>query len=344
MKYVLFACVWLLCMNVSAQTGKPDPKAKFVLVIHGGAGSAKRGHVSAGQEQAYNDGLNRALAVGYNILVRGGTALDAVEAAVIVLEDDSNFNAGRGAVMTNEGRCELDASIMDGKTLKAGAVAGVTTVRNPIDAARKVMDNSPHVMMVSTGAERFAAANECSIVDNSYFHTERSRRALQKAREHDSLSKENQKKKSLLNQPENRDWKYGTVGAVALDASGNLAAATSTGGMTNKRFGRVGDSPIIGAGTYADNNTCAISCTGWGEYFIRLGMAKAVSDRIELKGMSIDEAAKEMIYTKLEDLGGDGGLIGVDKNGNITMPFNTSGMFRAYIKSTGEKEVLIYKD
>ena len=167
---------------------------------------------------------------------------------------------------------------------------------------------------------------------------------MQKAREHDSLSKENQKKKSLLNQPENRDWKYGTVGAVALDASGNLAAATSTGGMTNKRFGRVGDSPIIGAGTYADNNTCAISCTGWGEYFIRLGMAKAVSDRIELKGMSIDEAAKEMIYTKLEDLGGDGGLIGVDKNGNITMPFNTSGMFRAYIKSTGEKEVLIYKD
>ncbi|MCD6064208.1 MAG: isoaspartyl peptidase/L-asparaginase [Flavipsychrobacter sp.] len=342
MKQLLTYLFIIAAIPALAQTKLVDKDAKFVLVIHGGAGSVNRKNMTPDKEKAYTDGLQRALTVGYNILVRGGSAVDAVQACIMVLEDDSLFNAGKGAVMTHEGHCELDASIMDGKSLKAGAVAGVTTVRNPICAARAVMEKSRHVMMAGKGAEMFAAENNCSIVDNSYFHTERSRRALEGAIRDDSIREIKQKKS--VNDPENRDNKYGTVGAVALDASGNLAAATSTGGMTNKRFGRIGDSPIIGAGTYADNNSCAISCTGWGEYFIRLGMAKAVADRIELKGMKLDDAAKEMILTKLPALGGDGGLIGVDKEGNITMPFNTSGMYRAYIKSTGEKEILMYRD
>lgn len=345
MKYILVFALWLASFPAMAQGNKLAGKdARFVLVIHGGAGSVQRGSLSAETEKAYTEGLQRALAVGYNILVRNGSALDAVEAAVSVLEDDSMFNAGKGAVFTSEGKNELDASIMDGKTLKAGAVAGVTTVRNPVAAARKVMEQSAHVLMAGKGAEKFAEEQGCSMVPPFYFYTERSWKALQKVKAQEAEKQELKKKKSSLNQPGNHDWKYGTVGAVALDAAGNLAAATSTGGMTNKRFGRIGDSPIIGAGTYADNNTCAVSCTGWGEYFIRLSIAKSISDRIELKGMPIDSAASEMIFTRLAGLGGDGGLIGVDKNGNIAMPFNTNGMFRAYIKSNGEKQVLMYRD
>lgn len=343
MKYVLVLMQLFIAAIACAQT-QPDAKHRFVLMIHGGAGSVTRGSLSAAEEKAYTDGLNKALTTGYHILARGGTALDAVEAAITVLEDDSLFNAGKGAVFTHEGRNELDASIMDGKTLKAGAVAGVTTVRNPIKAARLVMDKSEHVMLAGKGAEKFAKEQGCTMVDPSYFRTERSWKALQRVLAEDAERSELKRKKSMLKQPANRDSKYGTVGAVALDDDGNLAAATSTGGMTNKRFGRIGDSPIIGAGTFADNNTCAISCTGWGEYFIRLSIARSISDRMELKGMTLDAAAREMILEKLPALGGDGGMIGVDKNGNITMPFNTNGMYRGYVRSDGQIVVKIYKD
>jgi beta-aspartyl-peptidase (threonine type) len=314
---------------------------QYALVIHGGAGSLTPGNVSSERENAYRQGLQNALNAGEKILKAGGTALDAVVAAIKVLEDDSLFNAGKGAVFTSEGKNELDASIMDGKTLKAGAVAGVTTVKNPITAARAVMDKSPHVMMAGKGAEQFAKDKGCTIVAPSYFRTEEQWNTLQ------NIKKDEQKdlkdKKSYLNQPENHDFKYGTVGAVALDKNGNLAAGTSTGGMTNKSFGRIGDSPVIGAGTYANNKTCAISCTGWGEYFIRLVMAKSISDRMELAKMSLNTAAEEMMMHQLPELGGDGGMIGLDKAGNITNHFNTPGMMRAFIKSNGETAVKLFK-
>ena len=317
--------------------------SKYALVIHGGAGSMTREQLTPAKEKAYTEGLQRALTIGYNMLVRGKTAVEVAEAVVMVLEGDSLFNAGKGAVFANNGRNELDASIMDGKTLRAGAVAGVTTIRNPVNAARMVMEESRHVMLSGKGAEEFAAQKGCSMVHPSYFFTKEKWDNLQKVKARDSLS-DLQKKKTGILQPGNYDDKYGTVGAVVMDIHGNLAAATSTGGMTNKKWGRIGDSPIIGAGTYADNKTCAISCTGWGEYFIRLGIARAVSDRMELKGMSLDSAAKEMIMTKLPALGGDGGLIGVDRNGNITMPFCTSSMMRAWIKWDGTKEIKLFKN
>ena len=284
---------------------------------------------------------------GYAVLKAGGTSLDAVETAVKVLEDNPLFNAGKGAVFTNEGKNELDAAIMDGKTLKAGSIAGVTTIRNPITAARAVMEKSEHVMMAGKGAEKFASQNGCEIVDPGYFYTEDRFKGLQKAKALDStkalLDHNTPKQEALLKQPGNNDYKYGTVGSVALDSKGNLAAATSTGGMTNKKFGRIGDVPIIGAGTYANNSTCAISCTGWGEFFIRLVMAKSISDRMELVKMPLKQAADEMVMKKLPELGGDGGLIAVDKDGNIAMPFNTSGMYRGYIDANGKLSVEIYK-
>jgi beta-aspartyl-peptidase (threonine type) len=327
----------LLCLSFQLQA------QKFVLLIHGGAGSLQPGMESPEREAALRGGMQRALDAGNEILKRGGAALDAVEAAIKVLEDDSLFNAGRGSVFTAEGKNEMDASIMDGKSLKAGAVAGVTTVKNPITSARAVMDKSPHVMMAGEGAERFAQENGCTIVDPGYFRTEAQYRTLIDVQRSERGSKSEKEKKSFLNQPENRDYKYGTVGAVALDKNGNLAAGTSTGGMTNKSFGRIGDSPVIGAGTYADNRTCAISCTGWGEYFIRLVMAKSISDRMELSKMSLDDAAREMMMQRLPDLGGDGGMIGIDKEGSIVNYFNTPGMFRAWIKWNGETAVKLFK-
>ncbi|HQX71725.1 MAG TPA: isoaspartyl peptidase/L-asparaginase, partial [Chitinophagaceae bacterium] len=264
------------------------------------------------------------------------------------MEDDPLFNAGKGAVFTNEGKNELDAAIMDGKTLEAGSVAGVTIIRNPITAARAVMEKSPHVMMTGAGAEKYAKQQGLEIVDPSYFYTEERWRGLQKAKQQDSLKMyldhADTTNRGMLKQWENKDYKYGTVGAVALDRYGNLAAATSTGGMTNKKFGRVGDAPIIGAGTYANNNTVAISGTGWGEYFIRLVMAKSISDMMEFGKMKLNVAADEMVMKKLPALGGDGGLIAVDKQGNIAMPFCTEGMYRGYIKNTGEKVIKIYKE
>lgn len=324
----------MLCCNIAAPGQNSHD---YVILVHGGAGIMKRGSISKADEQLYRQGIQRALDAGRNVLAAGGTAIDAVQAAITVLEDDSMFNAGKGAVVAANGRVELDASIMDGKTLGAGAVAGVGNVKNPIVAARGVMDVSGHVMLAREGAEAFAKKNGCVIVDPSYFLTEKSKKQKQKF-------DEQRDKKSMLGQPGNMDSKYGTVGAVALDKQGNLASGTSTGGMTGKKYGRVGDSPIIGAGTYADNNSCAVSCTGWGEYFIRLGMAKSVCDRVELQNMPVKKAASLMIHTRLQEMGATGGLIAVDKDGNIAVEFNTEGMHRGWIRERGETVIELYKD
>lgn len=341
----------LLCTVAGAQNKAPgttpNQKPKFMLVIHGGAGTILKQNMTPEREKAYTQSLEKALQAGYAILNRGGSALDAVEATVRVMEDDSLFNAGKGAVFTNEGKNELDAAIMNGRNLAAGSVASVTTIKNPVTAARAVMEKSEHVMLIGKGAEQFAKEQGLEIVDPSYFFTQRSWRALLKQKESDSLMLLNPRnrdnKGTYLKQPGNNDYKYGTVGAVALDMQGNLAAATSTGGMTNKKFGRVGDAPIIGAGTYANNASCAVSCTGWGEFFIRLGVAKSVSDLMEYKNYTVSQAAEEMIMKKVPALGGDGGLIALDREGNFTMTFNTAGMYRGYIKPDGKPVVSIYK-
>jgi len=273
--------------------------------------------------------LAEAVDIGYAILEKGGTSLDAVEAVVQRLEDDSLFNAGKGSVFNSEGKVELDASIMDGNTLKAGAVAGVHHVKNPIRLARTVMEKSEHVFFIGDGAEKFAQEHGLELVDESYFFTEARWQSLQKAKAKESLTEKE---------------KHGTVGAVALDQHGNLAAATSTGGMTNKKFGRIGDSPIIGAGTYADNETCAISATGHGEYFIRAVVAHDIASLIRYKRLSIQAAAEEVVMNKLAKLGGTGGIIAIDRNANIAMPFNTDGMYRAYKVQGGKTFVAIYKD
>ena len=354
--FVLFSLFFF--ERAIAQTTSPA-KGRFVLVIHGGAGTILKSQMTPEKEKAYTDALNEALEKGSAILSKSGSALDAVEASVRVLEDNPLFNAGKGAVFTNEGKNELDAAIMNGKTLEAGSVAGVTTIKNPISAARTVMEKSPHVMMVGKGAEQFAKQQGLEIVDPSYFYTENRWQGLQKAKQEDSLqqtSKDTIKRthafSEFLYSPPYGGLvgKYGTVGAVALDQHGNLAAATSTGGMTNKKFGRVGDAPIIGAGTYANNKTVAVSGTGWGEFFIRLVMAKSISDMIEFGKIKLKAAADEMIMKRLPALGGDGGLIAVDKDGNIAMPFCTEGMYRGYLKQVGpstspriEKVVEIYK-
>jgi L-asparaginase / beta-aspartyl-peptidase len=320
-KLLLFFSLFFLEKTWSQSSAQPG-KHKFVLVIHGGAGTILKSQMTPEKEAAYQEALNKALEKGGAILKNGGSALDAVEVSVKTLEDNPLFNAGKGAVFTNEGKNELDAAIMNGKTLEAGSVAGVKTIKNPISAARAVMEKSPHVMMTGDGAEKFAKEQRIEIVDPSYFYTT---------------------KTAGLRQPGNSDYKYGTVGAVALDQFGNLAAATSTGGMTNKKFGRVGDAPIIGAGTYANNKTVAISGTGWGEYFIRLVMAKTISDMMEFGTIKLKAAADEMIMKRLPALGGDGGLIAVDKDGNIAMPFCTEGMYRGYLKAGGKNVVEIYK-
>jgi beta-aspartyl-peptidase (threonine type) len=341
---IALGIAFLLSIGLQAQSF-PAETEKVVLVIHGGAGTILRSQMTPEREKAYQQALTEALQKGYNILKNGGTALDATEAVVRFLEDNPLFNAGKGAVFTNEGKNELDAAIMDGKTLKAGSVAGLTVVKNPITLARAVMEKSPHVMMIGGGAEKFAREQKLEIVNPSYFRTEDRWEGLQRARRDDSLKaiQEKSGKTSLL-QPENRDDKYGTVGAVALDKSGNLAAATSTGGMTNKKYGRVGDVPIIGAGTYANNNTCAISCTGWGEFFIRLVVAKSISDLMEYKGLGVQEAADKLVMKDLPALKGDGGLIAIDRNGKFSMPFCTDGMYRGYITESGKVVVAIYKD
>ena len=322
--------IWLgtLLLAGTIRAQEKDEPMKFGMVIHGGAGTIERSTMTPEKEKAYHAALEQSLKAGYAILERGGSSLDAVEAAIHVLEDNPLFNAGKGAVFTHEGTNELDASIMDGKTLAAGTVAGVKHIRNPISLARLVMEKSPHVMLTGEGAEAFARKMGVTLVDQKYFYTEERWQALQKVKDSSA--------------PKSDKDRHGTVGAVALDKAGNLAAGTSTGGITNKQFGRVGDSPIIGAGTYADNQTCAVSCTGDGEYFIRAVAAHTVSDLVKLNGARVNEAA-ETALENAKKLGGTGGLIALDKNGNFVMPFNTSGMYRGRIDAAGNISVEIYR-
>lgn len=333
---VLVLCV--LAVNLSAQ------QKKYVMVIHGGAGTILKKNMTPEMEAAYIAVLTKALQAGYAEIKAGKASLDAVEATIHVLENDPHFNAGKGAVFTHNGRNELDASIMDGKTLMAGAVAGVTTVKNPISAARAVMEKSEHVMMVGAGADLFAKDAGLEVVDPKYYWTKERWDGLQQAIKEDSTRAvlDHGSKKSELLGSKNHDYKFGTVGCVALDKAGNLAAGTSTGGMTNKKYGRVGDSPIIGAGTYCNNETAGISCTGWGEFYIRNVVAKTVSDLMEYTGLSVNEASKIAI-DKVGKMGGDGGLIALDKKGNVSMTFNTEGMYRGAITADGKIEVSIYK-
>lgn len=330
------------CKNEQNTELKPveniPEKAQFSIVIHGGAGTIERENMSKEQEAAYHQKLEEAIRVGYTILKNGGTSLDAVEKTINILEDSPLFNAGRGAVLTYEGINEHDASIMDGETLNAGASAGTKTVKNPINLARAVMEDSPHVMLSGKGAETFAAAQGLDIVDPNYFLTENKKEALERVK-----ASENNKTASFYD-VDIKDSKYGTVGCAALDKNGNLAAGTSTGGMTNKRWGRIGDSPIIGAGTYANNVTCAVSSTGWGEFFIRGMVAHDISALMEYKGLTLKEASQLVIQQKLTELGGDGGIIAVDKNGNMVMEFNTPGMFRATMNDKGELYVGMFNN
>lgn len=336
--------VMLLLMLFISGTGMAQNKEKYVMVIHGGAGTILKKNMTPEKEAAYIEQLTNALKAGYAVIKNGKTSLEAVEAAIRIMEDSPLFNAGKGAVFTHDGKNELDAAIMDGKTLKAGAVAGVSTIRNPISAARAVMEKSAHVMMIGRGAEEFAKQSKLELVDPGYFYTKERWDGLQKALKEDSTRAvlDHGNKKSMQTEAVNHDNKFGTVGAVALDKMGNLAAGTSTGGMTNKKYGRVGDSPLIGAGTYANNLTAGISCTGWGEFFIRSVVAHDVSAMMEYKGLSVADASQAAL-DKMARLGGDGGLIALDKNGKVAMPFNTAGMYRGTVTESGKIEVLIYR-
>ena len=328
--------------DTRVDTSKSEKINEFAIVIHGGAGTILKKNMTPEDEASYTAKLEEAIRVGYEILKNGGSSLDAVEKTVNVLENSPLFNAGKGAVFTNEGKNELDASIMDGKNLNAGASASTTTVKNPINLARAVMENSPHVMLSGKGAEQFAKEQGLELVDPSYFYTENRFKALERVK----ASEENKatRDKAAFYDPTIKDSKFGTVGCVALDKDGNLAAGTSTGGMTNKKWGRIGDAPIIGAGTYANNATCAVSSTGWGEYFIRAMVAHDISALMEYKGLTLKEAAREVIQKKIPDMGGDGGIIAVDKNGNMVMEFNTEGMYRATMDASGRLNVEIYTD
>lgn len=314
--------IFLLLINLA-----DAQQTKYVLVIHGGAGNVTPERITPDKQALYQQKLTDALDAGEKILAGGGSSLDAVVASIQIMEESPLFNSGKGAVFNSEGKVELDASIMDGKTMKAGAVAGVTTIKSPVEAARRVMDSSAHVMMAGQGAEEFARIQGLELVDPSYFYTEESWQEYLKVKAR--IEKEGRK---------------GTVGAVALDKSGNLAAATSTGGMVYKRYGRIGDSPIIGAGTYANNESCAVSCTGHGEFFIRNSVAYDVSARMLYLGESVEQAAGYIVNEKLKSQGGSGGLIALDKNGNISMPFNTSGMFRGYVTQGNRPQIFMFRE
>ncbi|TYP98558.1 beta-aspartyl-peptidase (threonine type) [Sphingobacterium allocomposti] len=335
--------LWLL-LNIGfpAARGQENDNPKYVLAIHGGAGTILKKNMSDSLEKAYQAVLSESLRVGYRILKGGGSSIDAVSAAIQVMEDSPLFNAGKGAVFNHQGQNELDASIMDGSTLRAGAVAGVHTVKNPITAARAVMERSEHVLMIGAGAEEFSAAHGVTIVDPSYFWTQPRWDALQRIRQRDAEKTELDHQALQIREKKYVDEKFGTVGCVALDQNGNLAAGTSTGGMTNKKYGRVGDAPIIGAGTYA-NDQVAVSCTGWGEYYIRTVAAYDVAAQLKYGASTAAEAAAQVIK-KIGDLGGNGGMIVLDRHGGVTMPFNTEGMYRGAITEDGHIDIRIYKD
>jgi L-asparaginase / beta-aspartyl-peptidase len=309
----------------------------FGLVIHGGAGTIERRNLTAEREAEYRAKLTEARDAGYAILARGGAALDAVTAVITILEDSPLFNAGKGAVLNADGFCELDASIMDGRTQAAGAIAGVQHIKNPILLARAVMEKSEHVMLIGDGAERFAQQQGFELVPNEYFQTDTRGKDLERVKQAEQAAKKSARARRPL--PEE---KYGTVGCAALDQAGNLAAGTSTGGRTNKKFGRVGDVPIIGAGTYASNATCAVSATGWGEFFIRTSVAHDIAAQMEYKGTPL-AAAADATLAKVAKLGGDGGVICIDRQGNVALPFNTSGMYRGFRVSNGQAGIDIFR-
>jgi len=307
----------------------------FSIAIHGGAGTLVKGLMTSELEASYKKALDVALEAGYDILKKGGSSLDAVETSVKLLEDSPLFNAGKGSVFTAEGTHEMDAAIMNGKDRKAGAVSLITGIKNPVSLARDVMEKSYHVFLAGEGAMRFAKDNGYEIENPDYFYDEVRYRQWQGIKDTEGFQLDHSVKK---------EGKFGTVGAVACDQNGNIAAATSTGGMTNKKWGRVGDSPMIGVGNYANNKTCAVSCTGSGEFFIRGVVAYDVSCLMEFKGLSLEEAASEVIHKRILEIEGDGGLIAVDAKGNIAMPFNTEGMYRALKTSEGIKKIAIYKE
>lgn len=343
-KTMTFLAFLLVTINGIAQN-------KTAIAIHGGAGTITRKNMTPEMEKQYRESLSIALKKGYAVLQQGGSSMGAVETAVVELENNPLFNAGKGAVFTHDGKNEMDASIMDGANLKAGAIAGVSTIKNPIKTARKVMTNSEHVMLIGKGAEEFAKLQHQEIVDPSYFYTEKRWQGLQNALKNEKVEldhadsvRKNAPKSGYNYLIFDEGKKFGTVGAVALDRKGNIAAATSTGGMTNKRWNRVGDAPIIGAGTYANNATCAVSATGHGEFFIRSVVGYDISALMEYKEMSLRNAADEVVMKKLVKIGGEGGIIAIDKNGNIAMPFNSEGMYRASIDVDGNVFIGIYGD
>lgn len=328
-KLLLTFLIWFPAMSLAAP---------YSIVIHGGAGTILRDKMSAEVEAEYRKVLTQAVTAGHSVLKDGGHSSEAVTAAILIMEDSPLFNAGHGAVFTHEGQVELDASIMRGDDMNAGAVTGVKRVRNPILLAEQIMLNSPHVMLMGEGAENFAANQALEMVDNSYFHTERRRRQLQRVidSDQDVAASEDPSDEFEIR-------KFSTVGAVALDQQGTITAGTSTGGMTNKRYGRIGDSPIIGAGTYADNSACGISATGHGEYFIRAAVAHDICARVKYQSIDLLSAANAVINDRLVKMGGDGGVIGIDPEGNVIYAFNTPGMYRASVNKSGELDVQIFR-
>lgn len=331
---ILFSLTLSLLLGKSLLAVEVPKEPQLAIAIHGGAGTISKSKMTVEKRAKYEQKLQESVEVGYQLLKQGKSSQEAVIAAIQVLENSPLFNAGKGAVYTFDGSHELDASIMDGKTLNAGAVSGVKTVKSPILLAKKIMDESVHVMLSGEGAELFAAEQGIPLVENSYFDTEHRYQSLLKAKEKIKKSAKELKDFRAAHDSLPVEYKVGTVGAVALDRFGNIAAGTSTGGMTAKRYGRVGDAPIIGAGTYANNDSCAVSATGHGEYFIRYHVAADICARMQYQGVSLDEAANKVVNGVLKEAGGSGGIIALDKYGNITMPFNTTGMYRASKSST----------
>lgn len=329
--FIPFSFLFLSVFMLHAQT------PTFGIVIHGGAGTIKKENMTPAMEATYRSKLKEAIQTGYAILADGGSSSSAVEATIRVMEDSPLFNAAKGAVLTADGKVTLDASFMEGSKMDAGAVAGATQIKNPISAAIAVMNDSPHVLLSGEGANEFAQSLGHAIVPNTYFITERRVRGLQRVQQKQAQTQ------ALFYDDFIRNSKYGTVGCVALDKAGNLAAGTSTGGMTNKKWGRIGDSPIIGAGTYANNNTCGVSATGWGEYFIRAAVAHDISAMMEYTHVDVVTAVKKSLQ-KVADMGGDGGLIALDAKGNVAMEFNTEGMYRAHMDAQGNLTIKIYGD
>lgn len=334
MKKLLLASIVTFSLMMSAQK-------KYVLVIHGGAGTILKSNMTTEKENTYKSKLTEALKAGYAEIQKGNTSIDAVAASIMIMEDSPLFNAGKGAVFTADGKNELDASIMYGKNKSAGAIAGVHTIKNPIKTAIAVMQKSEHVMLSGVGAEQFAKEQNLEIVDSKYFWTKDRWEGLQKLKQKEQSNTTKKVSQNTLPESYEIDQKFGTVGAVALDKSGNITAGTSTGGMTNKKYGRIGDAPIIGAGTYADSQV-GISATGWGEYFIRATAARTIAAKMEYQSKDVITASQETI-DEIEKMGGDGGLIALDKDGNMAMQFNTAGMYRGAITEDGEITIEIYK-